>query len=214
VRYYKFLDHDGVAPFSRHRWSTDWADVHDLLPCVIGLHVCRLEDLPYWLHEELWRVDVEGSVEAVGHKVVTRRARLAKRIDAWDADQARRLAVACAGRAALHASRECGDLDADGELAELGSALVEGDNDAHLQRLKAVARERQDSGARWGRLQAAVACGYVADAVELIDVYPVVASAYVAARAAAATTGSDDAYQGEREWQARWLADRLDLESD
>lgn len=123
MTYYKFLSQGGLAPFTRRRWSSEWMEVADPSACMRGLHACRLDDLPYWLHDELWRVDLDGPVQATGRKVVVGRARLSSRVLGWDGDSAGDLAVACTGRIAQHAARECGDLD-DGALAALGAELT------------------------------------------------------------------------------------------
>jgi hypothetical protein len=52
--------------------------------CVTGVHACRIADLPYWLDEELWEIELAGAVERGGKKLVAARGRLLRRIGAWD----------------------------------------------------------------------------------------------------------------------------------
>lgn len=87
---WKFLAPGAIGPFSRVAWPTPtggipglWleAQVH---PCASGLHACEAPDLPFWLHAELWEVELEGPVVRAGRKVVAPRGRLIRRIDAWD----------------------------------------------------------------------------------------------------------------------------------
>jgi hypothetical protein len=69
-------------------------------PCRSGVHACTRDDLPYWLQDELWEIDLEGDVQRVGHKLVARRGRLVRRLDAWNGDSARDFSLACAHRVA------------------------------------------------------------------------------------------------------------------
>jgi hypothetical protein len=47
------------------------------------VHVCRAIDLAYWIHDELWNVEVDGAgVEGVDCLLFPR-ARLVRRIEAW-----------------------------------------------------------------------------------------------------------------------------------
>jgi hypothetical protein len=91
MRARKFLAAGGRGPFSGVTWPPcadgspgEWIDVDGVLaPCARGIHVCRDIDLAYWIHDELWDVEVEGpAVEGVDCLVVAR-ARLLRRIDAW-----------------------------------------------------------------------------------------------------------------------------------
>ena len=87
----KFLAAGGRGPFSGMAWPAPaggvpgaWIVVDGALAqCERGLHVCRDVDLAYWIHDELWDVEVEGpAVEGLDCLVVAR-ARLLRRIDAW-----------------------------------------------------------------------------------------------------------------------------------
>ena len=110
-RAYKFLRPGAVAPFTAVRWPRPegdgpgaWLEATGVEPCRRGLHACAREDLPYWLQEELWEVELDGDVQRVGHKLVARRGRLVRRIGAWDAGAARAFSLDCAGRAAGYAA--------------------------------------------------------------------------------------------------------------
>jgi hypothetical protein len=117
---WKFLAPGAIGPFSRVPWPTPagagpgtWvnAAVH---PCASGIHACEAGDLPYWLHVELWEVELEGPVQRAGHKVVAPRGRLTRRIDAWDRDARRDFCEDCETRVRGYASRS----DAAGEYLE------------------------------------------------------------------------------------------------
>jgi hypothetical protein len=113
VRAYKFLKSGGVGPFSRYAWPLPrngragaWViSGGGTVLCHSGIHACRLADLPWWLQDELWEAELDGEVAAGRHKVTAPRARLVRRVDAWDAACARRFGDACALRAHDHAAR-------------------------------------------------------------------------------------------------------------
>jgi hypothetical protein len=109
---YKALCAGGVAPISRYAWPRPAG--HGPGPWVTGacgsavcrdaVHGCRVVDLPWWLQEELWEAEFDGTIATGRHKVSAPRARLLRRVDAWDAACARRFAEACADRAAADAA--------------------------------------------------------------------------------------------------------------
>ena len=111
---YKFLCAGGVGPFSRYAWPPPpdggagaWvASARDAVLCEGGVHACRVSDLPWWLNDELWEAELDGTVTAGRHKVMAPRARLLRRVERWDAACAQRFADACAERARDHAATE------------------------------------------------------------------------------------------------------------
>jgi hypothetical protein len=54
------------------------------VPCRSGIHACRVADLPLWLARELYEVELAGEIVEERTKVVASRARLVRRVDAWD----------------------------------------------------------------------------------------------------------------------------------
>src|SRR5690242_17660463 len=108
---YKFLRADGVAPFTGHRWPLPrggnpgaWVEAETVEPCRRGIHGCACDDLPYWLHGELWEIELDGDVQRVGHKLVARRGRLLRQVEAWNDESARDFSFACAERVAGYAA--------------------------------------------------------------------------------------------------------------
>ena len=81
--------------------------------CLDGVHACEERHLPRWIWEELWEVELDGEVEARGHKLRAPRGRLLQRVDAWSPGSARAFARACAGRAAVHAGAAPAEADAE-----------------------------------------------------------------------------------------------------
>jgi hypothetical protein len=104
---HKFLAPGGVAPFSGFVWPTGspgpWVEARPS-PCASGIHACAVEDLPYWLHSELWQIELDGGVR-LRHKLVAPRGRLVRRVETWDAAAGQAFAEACAARAAKLAAR-------------------------------------------------------------------------------------------------------------
>jgi hypothetical protein len=99
VRAFKFLLADRVAPFSRFQWPVgEWVESRDHAACTAGVHACEAGDLPFWLTEELWEIELAGPVARGRHKVVTERGRLVGRIDAWDTEAREHFGEACVTR--------------------------------------------------------------------------------------------------------------------
>src|SRR3712207_1858901 len=83
--YWKFLRRGAVSPFTGFEWTVrTWVTADPALTCVTGIHACRRSDLPYWLADELWQVELAGPVTPSRHKVVAGRGRLLGRLEAWD----------------------------------------------------------------------------------------------------------------------------------
>lgn len=205
-RYWKFLRAGRISPIAGYAWppAGQWVEAEDTRTCYQGVHSCRVRDLPYWLHEELWEVEYAGAVVEGPFKVIGTRARLVAPVPEWTPGSAQEFALACVARTAEHAAAE---LTASGldQLAARLAAAVSGPADE----LARTATELSESA---GEPAAARMCGYVADGIEALRYgYPVLMVAFIAARTAAerSGTGSD---ADERAWQSRWLATRLGLD--
>jgi hypothetical protein len=93
---YKFLKRGAVGAISGFVWPRgEWIGVEGVLEqCRRGVHVMRVCDLAYWLHEELWRVEYAGEAQLGTDCLVVPRARLLERVDAWVDGGADRFALA------------------------------------------------------------------------------------------------------------------------
>jgi hypothetical protein len=99
---YKFLRAGGVAPFTGFEWPTcKWIEADAADPCRRGVHACRLRDLPVWLDDELWEVELEGDVVEQERKLVASRGRLTRRIEGWTPEVALAFGRFCARRTRL-----------------------------------------------------------------------------------------------------------------
>ncbi len=187
---YKFLASGAVAPFTGFRWPAPHAWVTASGGQEAWIHACRTGDLPYWLNDELWRIELDGPVQASRYQVASPRARLLERIGRWTPSLGREYARACI----LHAR--------DVVLAHVGPALRAALEE--LDEVPAIAAAVQRAG------PTSPAVGYLADAAAWVQYGPASAS-YAAVRLAVSLGGGRDAFEAERAWQAAWLAGRLGL---
>ena len=210
---YKFLPGGGVAPFRGVTGPAggDYCVAAEgpLAACRNGVHGCRVRDLPYWLDDELWEIELDGEVIEDELKLVARRGRLVSAVEAWDDEARRSFAERCLLRVAKHAADELRDAGLDTEAAALEAA--EATDDVAAAAGFAVEAARAAGAANAERL-----ASYAADAVDWTKALPPSGVAYVAAHAADSRSRSDapDAFAAERALQAQWLAESLGLSPD
>jgi hypothetical protein len=205
---YKFLRAGRISPFS----GTDWPEhgaleaAGPLEACRNGVHACRIDDLPYWLDDELWEVELLGEVVEERLKLLARGGRLVRRLDSWDDGTQRAFAESCLRRVAAHAAAESRDAGHEAEAGALESA-------SSLDEVAAAAAAAVNAAQLAGAGNAERLASYAADAVEWTIALPPSGVAYVAAHAADSRSRADtaDAFAAERALQAQWLAERLGL---
>jgi hypothetical protein len=101
---YKFLRTDGTGVFTRFAWPLpgggpgEWVQA-PILACHSGIHACRVRDLPLWLGQELYEIELADRIVEERTKVVASCGRLVRRIDAWDDGTRAAYARDCADRA-------------------------------------------------------------------------------------------------------------------
>jgi hypothetical protein len=214
---YKFLADGATGPFSGFTWPAppepgtagDWVTVDGPLePCRSGLHLCRPEDLPFWVLEELYTVEVDGPLLEHDDFVIARRARLLRRVDAWGRDFASSFSRECAvlvrdltaGALRRAAMGEPADIllecDTADEMVASAQGLLDGGRDdvplvGYLQDAARFAASVA-SGRRWAADAATV--GFIAA---------------TAARVGAEPGAQEAAVAHERARQATWLADHV-----
>lgn len=187
---FAFLRRGAVARLSGLAWPRpadgapgSWIEAAPGSDAVRG---CRAADLPYWIDEELWRVELAGSLSEREHLVIAERGRLVARVAAWD--------DACAAEFVEHCARRAADaagLDAAGSLGELErAARAAADGPAAL--VADIVAYARDAGG--GGPGAAVA-GYIA--------------AHALAGGDRHAPGYAERFAAERARQAAWLSERL-----
>ena len=76
-----------------------WLEVKgEVIPCRNGLHLTDLDHLIDWLGPEIWEAEVHPAATVIEHgdKIAVSKARLVRRLDAWDDRTARLFAADCA----------------------------------------------------------------------------------------------------------------------
>lgn len=125
---YKFLAASATGPLSRFAWPAPgvWVEAAGpLVPCKVGIHVCRPHELAHWIHDELWELETEGDELEGIDCLIVRRARLVRRIDAWNNGGQLRFANACVAHARELAGDQMAELVADAAgAAESGFPAV------------------------------------------------------------------------------------------
>ncbi len=96
---YKFLGSGGVARFTGFRWEPEtWIEATAADSCRVGIHACRTWDLPIWLDDELWEIELAGDVVESERKLVATRGRLTRRIEQWTQELSGEFGRFCAQR--------------------------------------------------------------------------------------------------------------------
>jgi hypothetical protein len=198
---YKFLRTGRVGPFSHFQWPEPgvWIrPAQELETCRTGVHACRVQDLPWWLADELWEIELDGDIRNEEHKIVAPAGCLRSRVESWTAETAQDYANACAWRAharAVEALMRAGHEHSAHELA--ASTTL----DEALSQARRLAERIP---------QARISLTIAGDgAVRALTGAPPT-SAYIAAHAAMRLDGATG-YASERAWQSRWLVQRLGL---
>jgi hypothetical protein len=212
LRAYAFLASGAVEPLSGFVWPTprddelgEWVDA-GTAPFE-ALRGYSAEDLPYWLDDELWNVELAGALARRDHVLLPERARLVGRVDSWAEPLAWEFVTACAQRVAREAAaalRDAGCAPAAEELEQAGDLVT-------LERAAVAAADNPPPAGTLAGYAADV-CFYARDAGSGTR-----AAAVAAKMSALALAGDLDDPSGservknERARQAAWLADRLTL---
>ena len=110
MRAYKCLRPGRVGPFSGYGWPIgEWVEGGGAMLCTRGVHACRTTDLPYWLTQELWEIELEGEVRQERRKLIADRGRLVQRVEGWNDASAVSFAEDCTARAKERAERATGE---------------------------------------------------------------------------------------------------------
>jgi hypothetical protein len=111
VRAFKFLRAGGVGPFSGFRWPVptgarpgEWVTPEGAPPPFDdGVHAASVDQLAYWVNQELFEAELE---DPVGREraIVGPRGRLLRRVEVWGPDVVNDFVKACLERADGHAT--------------------------------------------------------------------------------------------------------------
>jgi hypothetical protein len=101
---YAFLSQNAVAFLSGFSWPQPangnpgaWVHAGTDAPRAV-VRAVPVEQLPWWLDDELWEVEIGGALAEDGRAIAAERARLVRRIEAWTAEVANDLISACEQR--------------------------------------------------------------------------------------------------------------------
>ena len=215
MRAYKFLDARGVTVISGTPWPlpsgdvrSPWVEAASVRPCHEGIHACRVEELAYWVSDELWEIELDGEIRAAPHKIVARRGRLVRRLDAWSGGVSAELSRWCAWRtrdAVVGLLNDVGEPSWAEQFAEAPSLR-------DVARVARAAVPALGDGSVSG-----VAAGFAGDVAALAPTSHIAMGPFVAACAAAHSAvreeddaeGHAEAFAAERRAQSDWIAGRL-----
>jgi hypothetical protein len=200
---YKFLRSGRIGPFSGFQWPDPgvWVrEPQDLAACKRGVHACRPSDLPWWVADELWEIELDGQVQTDAHKIVAPAGRLRSHIEAWTPACAQEYADACAWRAHERAAQALTRAGHRHEAHELATCQT-------LDDVLVAARQLAENIP-----EARIILTIAGDGAFRALTGPPPTSAYIAAHAAGRIDGADG-YAAERAWQSRWLVERLGLQA-
>jgi hypothetical protein len=201
---YKFLRTVRTGTFSGFRWPEPGSWVRasgDLARCRVGIHACRTQDLPWWLADELWEIELDGPVHVDEHKLVAPAGRLLTQIDGWTPDCAQEYADACAWRARDRAIEVLTRAGHSRHAERLGACET---LDDILTTARQLAEDVPD---------ARISLTMAGDGAVRALTAAAPTSAYIAAHAAMRLDGPAG-YLAERERQSQWLAERLGLPTE
>ena len=202
---YAFLGAGATSYLTGLRWPEPgvWVEREDH-----AVRACTKDQLPWWLDDELWQVELDGEVRSLGRALTASRARLVHRVEEWTDAAAMELVLACATRVRDVAVTA---LVAEGRDSE-ASMLASVDGLREIEDAAGRIAGVHDGGSMLAGLAADVVL-YARDARVASRAAGV--AAYVAAFALAggdkAAAGYDGRFEAERRWQAEWLKERLRL---
>jgi hypothetical protein len=133
VNAYACLRHGARSPFSDARLPPPggdgpgaWLEGGAARGC--ELRAARPRDLPHWLADELWLVELGGDVVELSYSVVADRVRLVRRVEKWNEATARDFCASCheSGAAAARGSNAAAAVlpNLEGAVARAEPALA------------------------------------------------------------------------------------------
>ncbi|HVZ72756.1 MAG TPA: hypothetical protein VHJ20_10320 [Polyangia bacterium] len=153
--------------------------------CRRGVHACRADQLSFWLHEELWKVELDGDLSSGLDCVLAPRGRLVARVDEWsERGGAQRFSIAVRDHAAA--------------LVAAASAEERGALQGYVDDSSWHVRHAQLESPALSALCASMAVAQL--------------SAWTTRRQGTAEPAAlEDAYRFERAWQSAWIVREMGL---
>jgi len=90
---YKCLLDGGVSPYAGYKYPLpqngepgEWTPLikHKIVECKVGYHLCRRQDVIYWLTNNLYEAEYRGKPYVFKDNVAARSVRLLRRIETWN----------------------------------------------------------------------------------------------------------------------------------
>jgi len=205
---YRFLARGGLGAVNQFKWplpegSTPGAWVGPQADTTtLGVYAQRLSDLPYWVHDELYRVELRGTVHALSLGVLASEMRFVERVDGWNESLRRDFGKSCVERL-----RQCAAAthDEHGEPL-IARCLMECDVGEIPQVLAATDMTRHEAVGN-------LLVQYLIDAVNVQNAGLTASVAHVA-RVAISECPQLAGKHHEELAQSQWLQHRLGLPSD
>jgi hypothetical protein len=187
---YKFLARGAIGPVSRVPWPAvelgAWiAADGPVAMCRAGVHACLPDQLSFWLHEELWKVELSGELSRGVDCVIAPRGRLVERVEEWsEKSGAQRFSTAVRDHAA---------------------SRVAGASAAERQALQGYVDDASWHVNHGTRESPALAALCASMAVAQLDAWPTRVTDKPDADAL------ERAYRRERAWQSAWIVEAMGL---
>jgi hypothetical protein len=221
VKYYKFLTADGSATYGTGKWNLphdgqpgEWMPdiVGDIVPCENGYHACRPQDVALWCNATMYELEYQGDIIEADDKVVGRRARLLRKIEAWDERTVRLFAADCAERVLPFFEKERPNDDRPRKAIQASRDYANGVIDAAAWDAARAAAWDAARAAAWAAAwDAAMAAAWAAArAAAMAAAWAAArAAAWAAAWDAAMAAARDAAWDAERAWQSSRLLEMV-----
>jgi len=211
---WKFLDGDR-SPFQFFTWPLPngkpgrWVHAKgDLAACKNGIHACTPEQAVDWLRSDLFVIELGGRIIDAGDKLVARKGRLIRKVEAWNERTQRLFAADCAEHV-LHIFEEAYPADPrPREAIAVARAFAEGEaTEEELNTAESAAWSAAWSAAEsaaWSaaRNAARSAAWSAAESAAW-------SAARNAARSAAWNAARNAAWSAARSAERRWQTERL-----
>ena len=211
---YVFLLDSGLGPVSGAAWPLPadggpgaWLEAAAIQPPGSRVQAYAAADLPFWISQVLWEVELDGNVTEHDCYLAADRGRLLRQVQRWTPDVSASFAAACGLRTRSHVVEL---LRHDGYEAQAQRLAACPDLAAIAAMGAEVASELEDRSRLFASRAAANALAAAAPRTGITAHLTAVVAGEVA-RATGATAEFDEGFLAERRWQAGWLAEQLEL---